>query len=303
MGVAMHFMHDLNPAELRAAQQQAAQRAGVSQWFSDTLADGSTGPELSVIPPGWFEIGSPDYEVGRNANESPQFRVQLQRCYAIGRFTITAEQWEQFARATGFRPGRELIWPKGREPIVNVRMADIERYIAWLNRETGQFYRLPTEAEWEYAARAGSHSAFHFGDDTSCREVLFRPIFPLPDNSRKARRIWSFLPQCASMNWPMEVGTKPANLWGLHDVHGNVWEVTSTPWHSDHTRTPRDGHDIPARGKNERIVTKGGSWFDPAAMARSAARWPRLRDELDVNLGFRLVRELVSTSGADPVTG
>ncbi len=293
----MQFVHDLDATTLRTAQQQAAQAAGLSVWFSDTLHTfGDKGPEMVVIPPGWFEIGSPASENGHEPSESPQFRVQISRCFAMGRFTVTAEEWERFARATGFRPGRELIWPKGREPVVNVRFADIERYIAWLSRETGQHDRLPTEAEWEYAARAGSTQAFHFGDDTSCREVLFRPIFPLPDPKRK--RGWNFLPQCASMNWAMEVGSKPANLWGLHDVHGNVWEVTASPWHPDHTRTPRDGHDVPARGKNLRIVTKGGSWFDPAAASRSASRWPRLRDELDVNLGFRLVRELSCTGVA-----
>uniref|UniRef100_E6QTP6 Sulfatase-modifying factor enzyme-like domain-containing protein n=1 Tax=mine drainage metagenome TaxID=410659 RepID=E6QTP6_9ZZZZ len=285
----MRFVHEMDAASLRQAQQEAAHAAGVSVYFSDTLlADGSKGPEMAVIPAGWFEIGSPATEVGHDVNEAPQFRVQVTHAFAIGRFTVTAEQWEKFAQATGFRSLRELIRPKGREPIVNVRTADVERYLAWLIRETGKSYRLPTEAEWEYAARSGSSGPFHFGDTVSCKEVPFKPMFPLPN----AKRSWSFFPQCASLNWAVEVGGKPSNLWGLHDVHGNVWELTTTPWHPDHTHTPRDAHDVPARGKNERIVTKGGSWFDPAAVSRSAARWPRLRDELDVNLGFRLVREL-----------
>lgn len=284
----VNFVHDLDEDSLRAAQQIAAETAGLPVYFNDTLQAGIQGPEMAVIPPGWFEIGSPDQEPGHDASESPQSYVQIKRSFAIGRYTITAEQWAQFANATGFSPARELIWPKGREPIVNVRMSDIMQYIEWLNAETGQLYRLPTEAEWEYAARAGTDTAFHYGDLASCKEVLFKPIFPMPTPKRK----WSFLPQCAQLLWAMPVGTKPANLWGLHDVHGNVWEVTATPWQPNHVKTPRDGHQIEPRGKNERIVIKGGSWFDPASAARSAARWSRLRDELDVNLGFRLVREI-----------
>ncbi|MHB1678223.1 MAG: formylglycine-generating enzyme family protein [Sulfuriferula sp.] len=282
----------VDASALRAAQQQAAQVAGLSVYFSDTrYANGTKGPDMAVIPPGWFEIGSHVDEVGHDETESPQCYVQISRAFAIGRFTITAEQWEEFAQATGFRPGRDLIWPSGREPIVNVRMADVESYIAWLNTETGQHYRLPTEAEWEYAARAGSHTAFHFGDMASCKEVLFKPIFPMPT---KKKSLWSFIPQCSALNWAMEVGTKEPNLWGLHDVHGNVWEVTATPWKPNHVSTSRDGHQVAARGRNERIVIKGGSWFDPAIASRSASRWSRLRDELDVNMGFRLVRELAS---------
>ena len=284
------FVHDLDAAGLRAAQQTAAQQAGLSVYFNDTMhASGRRAPEMAVIPSGWFEIGSPEQEPGHDDSESPQRYVQISRAFAIGRFTVTAEQWEQFAVATGFRPERELIWPKGREPIVNVRMADMERYIAWLNAETGRLYRLPTEAEWEYAARAGTQTAFNMGELATCKEVLFKPNLPMPDRNKRS---WSFFPQCAAMRWAMEVGTKPANLWGLHDVHGNVWEVTATPWQPNHLKTPRDAHQIEPAGKNRRIVIKGGSWFDPAVAARSAARWSRLRDELDVNMGFRLVREI-----------
>ena len=289
-GTPVRFAHDVGVAGLRAAQQQAAHNAGLSVYFSDTVyADGSKGPELAVIPPGWFVMGSPEDEPGHDGRESPQCHVQISRAFAIGRFTITAEQWEQYAEATGFCPVRELIWPKGREPIVNVRMADVESYIAWLNTQTGQHYRLPTEAEWEYAARAGSPTAFHFGDMASCKEVLFKPIFPMPG---KQKSLWSFIPQCAPLLWALEVGTKPPNLWGLHDVHGNVWEVTATPWQPNHAQALRDGHLVAPRGKNERIVIKGGSWFDPAIAARSASRWSRMRDELDVNMGFRVVREI-----------
>lgn len=284
------FVHDMDEAALRSAQQAAAQRAGLTVHFTDVLrSDGSSGPEMAVVPPGWFEMGSHSSEAGHEPCEAPQHYVQITRAFAMGRHTITAEEWERFRTATGWSQVRELIWPKGREPVVNIRMADVLLFIQWLNEETGQHYRLPTEAEWEYAARAGTDTPFHYGDNASCREVLFSPLFPYPEKTKKRR---SFFPQCAPMMWAMEVGTKPANLWGLHDMHGNVWEMTASPWQPNHLQTPRDGHSLPPRGNNKRIVVKGGSWFDPATAARSAARRPRLRDELDVNLGFRVAREV-----------
>jgi len=102
---SMKFVHDMDATSLRASQQTAAQSAGLSVYFSDTLHDsGTKGPEMAVIPAGWFEIGSPEDESGHDCSESPQCHVQVTRAYAIGRFTVTAEQWEQFARATGYRP-------------------------------------------------------------------------------------------------------------------------------------------------------------------------------------------------------
>jgi formylglycine-generating enzyme required for sulfatase activity len=285
------FVHDMDAGSLVAAQQVAAQRVGLQPHFTDVFQlDGTPGPELAVIPSGWFEMGSPHDEPGHDASEAPQHYVQLTRAFAIARHTITADEWARFAAVTGWHQVRELIQASGREPVVNIRMADVLQFIQWLNAETGQLYRLPTEAEWEYAARAGTHTPFHYGDYASCREVLFKPMFPYPEKVKKRR---SFFPECGSMMWASEVGTKPANLWGLHDMHGNVWEMTASPWHPDHQQSPREGHQLPPRtGKVERMVVKGGSWFDPASAARSAARRSRLRDELDVNLGFRVVREI-----------
>jgi len=284
------FVHDMDEAALRHAQHTTAQQLGLKVHFSDSLrSDGSAGPEMAVIPPGWFEMGSPSHEPGHEPSEAPLHYVQLSRAFAIGRYTITAEEWQRFRAATGWSQVRELIQAQGREPVVNIRMADALLFIDWLNSETGQLYRLPSEAEWEYAARAGTDTPFHYGDYASCREVLFKPMFPFPEKTKKRR---SFFPQCGSMMWAMEVGTKPANLWGLHDMHGNVWEMTASPWQPDYQHAPSDGHSLPGRGNNQRIVVKGGSWFDPATAARSAARRSRLRDELDVNLGFRLVREI-----------
>lgn len=282
------FVPDLSPAERQRLQAETAAAVGRAVGFRDRCADGSEGPELAVIPPGMFEMGSPRNEFGHRPEESPQVYVCVQRPFALGRHAVTAEEWARFQHATGWRFRDDLIQARGRHPVINVRIADAQRYCEWLSAQTGARYRLPTEAEWEYAARAGSTGPFCFGENVSCREVHFNAAFPYQE-AREGRR-W-FLPRCMPLPTAVEAGSKPPNLWGLHEVHGNVWEFTANPWTESHLHTLRDG-TIDPNVHSRWVVTKGGSWFDPAVLARSAARRPRLRDELDVNLGFRLLREL-----------
>jgi formylglycine-generating enzyme required for sulfatase activity len=163
-----------------------------------------------------------------------------------------------------------------------------EAYLAWLREQTGQRYRLPTEAEWEFAARAGTRTAFAFGDSVGCRDVHFNSLFPYEE--RRERRRW-YLPLCIPTPRPLDVGSFPPNLWGLHDMHGNVQEFTATPWRDSHADLPRNGV-YRRTGDEEWLVVKGGSWFDPAVACRSAARRRRHITEMDTNLGFRVLREL-----------
>jgi formylglycine-generating enzyme required for sulfatase activity len=282
------YVHDLDYRGLLELQAGAAQAAGVPVGFSDPLRGGGHGPALQVIPAGGFLVGSTPREFGHQPEEGPQCYVTLSRPFALGRYTVTADEFACFQRATGWRPRRDLIWARGRFPVINVRPADVRAYLAWLGKQTGQRYRLPTEVEWEYAARAGSLSAFAFGDSVSCRQVHFNPLFPC--QKRQALRHW-YLPRCFPLPRSVPVGTLPANAWGLHEMHGNVQEMTSSPWSRGYAALDPEGR-APADPDNPRIVVRGGSWFDPAVAARSAARRSRLLDELDTNLGFRVLREL-----------
>jgi formylglycine-generating enzyme required for sulfatase activity len=282
-------MHEYSPGEVRERQREAAESLGLAPFFADTLDDGSRGPELAVIPPGVFEMGSPADEFGHRPDEAPVHYVAIERVYAIGRYTITAEEFERFRRDTEWYLDPDLVHSRERQPMINIRYGDAELYAAWLSRRTGQRYRLPSEAEWEYAARAGTRGPFHYGETASCAEVHFNSAFPY-EEARQGRR-W-FLPRRLPSSSTEPVGAKPANAWGLHDMHGNVWEFTASPWTDSHHHSRRDGGIEPGVGDPQRIVVKGGSWFDAAIYARSAARRPRLRDEMDVNLGLRLVREL-----------
>jgi formylglycine-generating enzyme required for sulfatase activity len=276
------FVPDLSEQQRLQLQWDTAARLGLSVSFHDPLRDGGNGPQLMLVPGGSFEMGSPPHEFGHRPDEGPQHYRHITRPFALGRCTITADEFARFERDTGWHWRSDLIVAEGNLPVMNIRIADAEHYCRWLSEQTGHRYRLPTEAEWEYACRAGTTTPFHFRDSVSCREVHFNATLPY-DEAKQRRRF--FLPRCVPLNSALPVGDRPANIWGLHDMHGNMWEFTSTDW-SDHHRPGQ-----PTR-RSKWIVVKGGSWFDAAVFARSAARRPRLRDELDVNLGLRVVREI-----------
>ncbi len=285
---ASAFVPELKQDEVVHLQQQLADTISLPVFFSDPLSVGGYGPELAIIPAGQYEMGSTDMEFGHAREEYPQHYTHIQKPFAIGRYTVTAEDFDKFRKDTEWYLRPELIWASGKEPVINIRMADAMLYLDWLSEQTGEVYRLPTESEWEYAARAGTTTAFHFGDEVTCKEVHFHALFPY--NEAKQNKRW-FLPRCSPMQQALEVGSKPPNAWGLYEVHGNVWEFTSTPWRDSHLGSNRDGSN-PSDFISNSIVTKGGSWFDAAIHARSAARKKRLYDEMDTNLGFRVVREI-----------
>ena len=157
-------VQELDVAALQSLQQAAAAAAGVSVAFRDALDDGGEGPQLCVIPAGTFEMGSPASEFGHRPEEAPVHYVALQRPFALGRFTITADEFALFQRDTGYRFRADLITATGGHPVMNIRIADAKRYCNWLSERSGHTYRLPTEAEWEYACRAGTSGPFNLGD-------------------------------------------------------------------------------------------------------------------------------------------
>ncbi len=294
------FTPDVEPEQLQASQKKTASQFDKDCYFSDSMKSGGQGPELAVIPAGLFAMGSTPDEHGHQKHESPQHYVSINQVFAIGRHTVTATEYDRFREATHWRLRPELLWSTGNKPVMNIRIDDARLYLQWLSEETEQLYRLPTEAEWEYATRAGTATPFHFGDNVSCKEVHFDALSPyLPkthetDHKNSDWKKWfklPRLPKCLPIPVSIEVGSKPANLWGLYEVHGNVWEFTDSPWTASHINANRDGSASPSN-LNKWHVTKGGSWFDSAIHARSASRMKRHFEEMDTNLGFRVVREL-----------
>lgn len=275
----------LRESELTALQLQAAQAQGLSSVrFRDRLSDGSEGPELAVIPAGAFEYGAAPDEAAPD-QDRPRRAALIEQSFAIGVNPVTTEEFEIYARATGWTPREELLWLSGRMPVIDVRQTDALDYCAWLSRETGHRYRLPTEVEWEYACRAGAATAYPQGDSIGPDSAVYNIEKDMDKSHPKTpRSLASRLARCGAK----EVGGLRPNRWGLFDMPGNVWEFTASPWTPDHASLPAH----PQPGMPLAVVTKGGSWFDGPECCRPASRCRRLANELDINLGFRVVRDL-----------
>lgn len=275
----------LGPGELIALQVETARAQGLPDiHFHDVLRDGAAAPELVVIPAGAFEYGADPREAAP-AQDRPRRAALIERPFALGVFPVTTAEFEVYAHATGWRPRSELVWLSGRRPAINVRQSDARNYCAWLSAETGQLYRLPTEQEWEYACRAGAASAFPHGDRLGPDEALYNASQGF-DAARPRRP--RLMTRCFVRCGAQAVGLLKPNRWGLHDMMGNVWEFTASPWTRDHASLP----ERPVAGRVQAVVTKGGSWFDGPEDCRAAARRRRLENELDINLGFRVARAL-----------
>ena len=265
-------------------QRQAAARLGLGVFFRDRAAGVERLPELAVIPEGGFWMGSRASEHQARSFEQPRHEVRVDRPFAICRGAIRRHEYLTFLEATGHRRPRPYSWNDPDFPVYNVSALDAEAYATWLSEITGEVYRLPTEAEWEYAARAGTDSMFCFGDRVRRQEV----------NCAGGIHCTRGLFLCG-LGKPVAVGSLPANPWGLHEVHGNVQEFTQDHWCEQYpigARLASEAHHSVDPKKQRLRAVRGGSWFDPPGACRSASRAPRQANEFDLNLGFRLVREI-----------
>ncbi|MEM8951805.1 MAG: SUMF1/EgtB/PvdO family nonheme iron enzyme [Pseudomonadota bacterium] len=220
-------------------------------------------PEMVVIPAGEFLMGSPEDEEGRGDNEGPQHLVTIRRPFALGRYPVTLDEYGYFCEAIGRdQPGDER-WGRGRRPVINVSWQDAKDYCDWLSEQTDRRYRLPSEAEWEYACRAGSTMAYAFGNGI---------------DETKANLGWQ-------VGKTTEVGTYPANAFKLSDMHGNVWEWCEDRYRENYKGAPDDG--TPWLSDQGHRVVRGGSWDSEAGLMRSACRDAFVSGLRFSNLGFR----------------
>ena len=246
----------------RPGSPTAARRAG--EVFRD--CDGC--PEMVVVPAGELRMGSPTSEESRRDDEGPQHQVTL-RSFAMAVTEVTFDEWEACVRGggcNGHRPD-DYGWGRSARPVVSVSWEDAQAYVSWLSGATGAAYRLPSESEWEYAARAGTTTPFHTGATISTDQAN-------NDGSRTT-----------------PVGTFAPNTFGLYDMHGNVWEWTEDCWNASYRGAPADGSPW-LGGDCRRRVLRGGSWLSYPRYLRSAAR-SRLTTEARSNsVGFRVARTL-----------
>ena len=247
--------------------------------FRDALQDGGEGPEMVVLPTGSFRMGSPSGEEGRYDFEGPVRTVTIGSRIAMGRYEVTFAEYDRFADADSRRSRPDdQGWGRGSRPVMNVSQEDAKAYAAWLSEQTGKTYRLPSEAEWEYAARAGTETAYSWGDSISCIQA------------RYGRREDG---ECSnSSDGPVSVGSFEPNAFGLFDMHGNVWEWVADCWHYSYEGAPTDGSAWTTGCDEALAVVRGGSWLYSPRNLRAAYRYSYSPSFRYYDIGFRLVQDL-----------
>ena len=246
--------------------------------FQDPLADGSWGPEMAAVPPGAFLMGCVSGVGCRNA-ERPVREVQLTQPFALSVRELTFAEYFRFAKPDA-QP--EESWAD--QPAVHLSWDEAAAYAQWLSMQTGERYRLPSEAEWEYAARAGSAAAYAWGDEIG----------------EERAHCW----RCTGPSdplWTASVGSFAANALGLHDMHGNAAEWTADCWSEDHLNNPANGTAF-TTGDCRRRVVRGGAYSQPPQALRSAARIGRRADRRHIDIGFRVARDLAPAEPAWPAS-
>jgi len=231
-------------------------------------------PEMVVIPAGEFTMGSPASEPGRGDDEEPQHRVVFVKPLAVARFEVTFDDWDACVAHGDCVRVTDAGYGRGRQPVINVTWFDAQQYAAWLSRMTGRPYRLLSEAEFEYAARAGTLTAYPWGDDIGRNNA----------NCVRCGSEWD-------NRQPAPVGSFAANRFGLHDMHGNLLQWVEDCYHDSYTGAPSDGSAWTEVDCARRVV-RGGQWDGNPQDLRSAFRYNLTPDDRDSVLGFRLARTL-----------
>lgn len=237
--------------------------------FGIVFRDCADCPELVWLPQGEFAMGEP------SAN-GPRHAVRIGYPLAVGKFEVTFSEWDACVAGGGCRRRPEDAgWGRGRQPVVNVSWEDAQQYVAWLSRRTRKNYRLLTEAEWEYAARAGSHVRYWWGNDAGQGDANCNGCGSKWDG-RRAAPVGSFAP----------------NPFGLHDMHGNVGEWVEDCYHDRYDDAPGDGTawTLACTMKGDIRMLRGGTWRDPSHSTRSAARASAAVRYYDNRIGFRIAR-------------
>lgn len=269
--------------------------------FQDPLAMGDQGPIMVTIPTGHYVMGSND----GNKQEKPAHKVNIQTAIAASIYEVSFEQYDRFSRATD-RPKLTAQWGRGNQPAINMRWQDAVDYAQWLSQQTGHQYRLPSESEWEYLARAQSSLRYHWSDELAqCSELPISRI----DDARKFKH--NQLAMCAHQlkqtqairincrhcfSWvhqgkPFPVDSFPANDFGLFNLLGNVAEWTQDCWKPNYYGTASDNAPYLTAGCSHRVI-RGGHWDSGHLGVRVSARQALSMEEASNKVGFRVVRDM-----------
>lgn len=287
------------------------------QVFTDAMQDGGRGPQMIVVPHGAFRMGAGDNEPGASDNERPAHYVRFARGFAMSIAEVTVGEFRQFVESANARPratrrGHSIVYDERsgnfarrsgvdwqsdyngaraapNSPVMHVSVRDAEAYAKWLSEQTGRHYRLPTEAEFEYALRAGSQGRYPWGDAGT--PPAGSGNFTGGNDVSPSGRHWSnaFVGYGDGFWGPAPSASFRANAWGLYDMGGNLSEWVADCWHASYRRAPADGAAWFNPGCRQRVI-RGGSWANSPQQTRAAWRLSQDSDTTSARIGFRLVR-------------
>jgi len=287
------------------------------QVFSDALRDGGRGPQMIVVPHGGFQMGAAENELGSTDAEKPSHYVRFERGFAMSITEVTVADFRRYVQATKARPratrrGHSIVYDErsgnfvrrsgvdwqsdynGAEaianlPVMHVSVRDAENYATWLSEQTGRSYRLPSEAEFEYALRAGSSGRYPWGD-AGTPPARAGNFTGAEDVSPSGRHWYNAFVGYGDGYWgPAPVASFERNPLGLHDIAGNLSEWVADCWHASYRRAPSDGVAWFNPGCRQRVI-RGGNWANAPAQTRAAWRQSQDSDTTSARIGFRLVR-------------
>lgn len=230
-------------------------------------------PEMVVLPPGEFALGSSDADGDAYPDEKPTHIVTIAYPFAVGQYPVTFAQFDYFCEQSGYTKPNDEGWGRDRNPVINVSWVCAKAYARWLSRKLKLPYRLPTEAEWEYACRAGTKTRFYVGNELTTKHANYG------ENRSKTSR----------------VGSYPANPWLLYDMLGNIWEHVEDVWHDNYLGAPTNGSAWTVGPDLTQRVVRGGSFSYPAKDNRAAVRCKHGKKTPDIHHGFRVARAILPT--------
>lgn len=287
------------------------------QVFSDALRDGGRGPQMIVVPHGGFQMGAAEGEIGAGESEKPAHYVRFDRGFAMAMTEVTVADFRRYVQASKARPratrrGHSTVydersgnfmlrsgvdWQSGYDggmaiansPVMHVSVRDAEHYAMWLSEQTGRYYRLPSEAEFEYALRAGTSGRYPWGDEGTPPKGSGN--FTGGDDISPSGRRWfnAFVGYGDGWWGPAPVASFEPNGFGLHDMAGNLSEWVADCWHASYRRAPADGAAWFNPGCRQRVI-RGGNWANAPEQTRAAWRQSQDSDTTNARIGFRLVR-------------
>jgi formylglycine-generating enzyme required for sulfatase activity len=257
--------------------------AELSRAAPEEFKDCDECPQMVVVPPGSFAMGSAVSETGHEKDELPQHQVTIPRAFGVGKFEVTFTEWDACVAdggCEGYRPSDDG-WGRGNRPVIHVSFNDVQSYLTWLSGKTGRQYRLLSESEWEYAARAGTTTPYFWGASASHDRANYGSDMCCVGLAQGSDRWLNTSP----------VGSFPPNAFGLYDMLGNVWEWTDDCRNDRFDGAPSDGSAWTTGDCDVRVL-RGGSWFSDPGFVRSAIRdWDSIGAR-NYDGGFRVARVL-----------